>query len=160
MPVGWSLGLGAPVDPANLAGVVDFQPIVPPRGTVGSPTGAWVLDGRLSLIWPVRSGTPATADRDIGLLLTEFRGSIDPGYFQKIIGPNTRVTPVTVGGGTGYWVSGDPHEIVFVDPSGRPDFDSRQSIGDTLLWTRGDVTLRLESGLDQVHAIALAESMR
>jgi len=65
-----------------------------------------------------------------------------------------------VDGVTGYWISGAPHEIVFVDEHGYPVFDSRRIVGDTLLWARGDVTYRLESGLDQAAAIALAHSLR
>jgi hypothetical protein len=41
-----------------------------------------------------------------------------------------------------------------------PVFDSRRIVGDTLLWARGGVTYRLESGLDRAAAIALAETLR
>ena len=38
--------------------------------------------------------------------------------------------------------------------------DTRRSVGDTLIWTDGDVTYRLESRLAMADAIRLAESLR
>jgi len=71
----------------------------------------------------------------------------------------TPVVAVAVGRGTGYWISGAPHEIVFVDPSGMPVFDSRRIVGDTLLWASGGITYRLETALDLATAVTLAESL-
>ena len=99
-------------------------------------------------------------DPSTGLLLTEFRGSIDANYFSKVVTQGTTVTPVKVGDADGYWISGSPHEIILVDPSGEPVFDGRRSAGDTLIWAVGDLTYRLESALDREDAIALAESLR
>jgi hypothetical protein len=66
---------------------------------------------------------------------------------------------VTVDGVTGYWISGRPHELVFVNPSGEPVFDSRRIVGDTLIWARDGITYRLESGLGRDGAIQLADSL-
>jgi len=159
-PPGTGLGLGDPVGLADLSSAVDIPVLLPTASGVGSPVTAWLLDGRLTLVWPAGSALPPTRDPRIGLILSEFRGSVRPDYFQKILDPATTLTPVTVAGVTGYWISGAPHEIVFVDRYGQAVFDSRRIVGDTLLWTRGDVTYRLESGLDQAATIALAESLR
>lgn len=158
--LGADLGLGESIAVADAASAVDIPLTFPTMPGVGPSASAWLLDGRLSFVWPASRTLPATREPGIGLILSEFRGSIEPDYFQKVIGPDTKITPVSVGGVVGYWISGAPHEIVFVDVDGHPVFDSRRIVGDTLLWARGDVTYRLESGLDQAAAIALANSLR
>ena len=159
-PLGASMGLGAPIAVGDAATSVDIPVRLPAAPGVGSPASAWLLAGRLSLVWPVGGNLRSTREPGVGLILSEFRGSIEPDYFQKVVGPDTKITAVSVDGTTGYWISGAPHEIVFIGADGEPVFDSRRIVGDTLLWARGDVTYRLESGLDQAAAIALAESLR
>ena len=159
-PLGSGLGLGDPIALADAGRSADISVMLPPAAGVGAPAAAWILDGRLSLVWPSGPALPTTREPGIGLILAEFHGSINPGYFEKITEPGTTVEPAEVGGVTGYWISGTPHDLVFVDPSGVPVFDSRRIVGDTLLWARGGVTYRLESALDRAAAIALAETLR
>ena len=159
-PPGTGLDLGDPIAVSAAGDTVDFPLLLPPRERYGSPVSAWLLAGRLSLVWQPGPELPATTDRDVGLILSEFRGSIDRGYFEKVIDQGTTITPVAVNGVTGFWITGRPHELVLVDPSGEPIFDGRLSVGDTLVWAGGDVTYRLESGLDEARALALAESLR
>jgi hypothetical protein len=159
-PPGTGMGLGDPIAVADASAAVDIPIALPTAAGVGPPVTAWILDGRLSFVWPTSRSLPPTREPGIGLILSEFRGSIEPEYFQKVLDPATTLTAVTVGDVTGYWISGAPHQIVFVDRYGQPVFDSRRIVGDTLLWARGDVTYRLESGLGREAAIALAESLR
>ena len=158
-PLGVLLDLGNQIAVADAPTAVDFPIRLPTAHDIGSPASAWLLDGRLSLVWPATTALPSTQEPGVGLIVSEFRGSIDSGYFQKVVGPDTKITAVSVDGTTGYWISGAPHEIVFIGTDGEPVFDSRRIVGDTLLWARGDVTYRLESGLDQAAAIALANSL-
>jgi hypothetical protein len=111
-------------------------------------------------VWPAAADLPPIEPSGVGLVLSEFFGSIDPGYFEKIQGPGTTINPVRVGGADGWWISGRPHELVFVNPSGEPVFDSRRVVGDTLIWAADGITYRLESGLGRERTIALAESLR
>jgi len=159
-PLGILLDLGNEIAVADASTAVDVPIRLPTAPGVGSPGSAWLQVGRLSLVWPAGVTLPPTREPGVGLILSEFRGSIDSGYFEKIVGPDTKITAVSVDGVTGYWISGAPHEIVYVDVNGFPVFDSRRIVGDTLLWARGDVTYRLESGLDRAAAIALANSLR
>jgi hypothetical protein len=159
-PLGFDLGLGDPVAVADAARSVDFPIVLPAADAIGPPTTAWLLDGRLSLVWRTSASLPETETPGVGLLLDQFRGSVNEGYFQKVIDQGTTVTTVQVGGRAGYWISGAPHEIIYVNPNGQVEFDSRRSVGDTLLWVRGDITYRLESGLGRDASIALAESLR
>jgi hypothetical protein len=158
-PLGSGLGLGDSIALADAGRAADISLALPVAAGVGSPATAWLLDGRLTLVWPSAPALPPTREAGIGLILAEFRGSINASYFEKIIEPGTTVEPAEVGGITGYWISGTPHTIVFVDPAGQPVFDSRRIVGDTLIWARGGVTYRLESGLDRAAAIALAATL-
>jgi hypothetical protein len=159
-PPGTGMGLGDPIAVAAAPSAVDIPIVLPTAPGVGTPATAWIIDGRLSFVWASSLALPATREPGVGLILAEFRGSVQPDYFQKILDANTTLTPVPVGDVTGYWISGAPHEIVFIDRNGQVVFDSRRIVGDTLIWARGDVTYRLESGLDRAAAIALAESLR
>lgn len=159
-PLGSGLGLGDRIAVADAAAAVDIAVIVPRVEDVGPPATAWLLDGRLSFVWPAGPGLPPTAAPGIGLLLSEFRGSLDAGYFEKIVDSGTTLTTISVDGVTGYWISGASHEIVFIDAQGQPVFDSRRSVADTLLWARDGVTYRLESGLGRAATLAIADAMR
>ena len=156
--LGWQLGLGEPVDVGDLATSAGFPPRLPP--TLPPPSSAWNLEGRLSVVWPSSSSLPPLEERDLGLVLTEFRGDVDAGYFDKILRTGTTIQPTEVDGVIGYWISGRPHELVFVDPSGEPVFDSRRIVGDTLIWAKDGITYRLETALDRDAAVELANSLR
>ena len=159
-PIGFDLGLGDPLAVATIPSSVDFPVILPPAETVGPPTSAWLFDGHLALVWRTSPALPETQTPGVGLILDEFRASLNPGYFEKIIDQGTTVSTVRVNGVDGYWISGQPHQIVYVNAQGDAVFDSRRSVGDTLLWARDGVTYRLETALGRDAAIALAESLR
>lgn len=157
---GSGLGLGSPIGTATAGSVAGITIVLPPDALIGPPASTWLLDRRVSFVWPTGAGLPPTSDPRIGLILSEFRGTLEPGYFQKVLGPGTTIETVRVRGTTGWWVSGAPHEFVYVDADGQPVFDSRRIVGDTLMWSDGTITFRLESGLDRAAAIALADSLR
>lgn len=159
-PLGSDLGLGTPVPLGDIGGLVDFPVRLPADPLVGQPSGAWLVDGRVSHVWAARADLPALEEPRLGLVLSQFRGTLDRGYLAKILNPGTTLTPVTVGGQPGWWLSGEPHELFYVGPSGEPVFDSHRFVGDALLWTRDGITYRLESGLGTAATIRLAESLR
>ena len=159
-PIGGNLGLGTSIAVADAPSAVDIPVALPTAPGIGAPATAWLLDGRLAFVWRASPTLPATLAPGVGLLLGEFRGSLDPGYFQKIVGQGTTIETVRIDGVTGYWISGAAHEIVYVNDRGDPMFDSRRSVGDTLLWARNGVTYRLESGFGREATIALAETIR
>lgn len=159
-PLGSNLGLGSRITMAAVPGLVDIPVTLPTAPDLGAPETAWLLEGRLSFVWRTSPTLPALPEPGVGLLLSEFRGSLDPGYFGKILRQGTTITPVTVGGVRGYWIAGAPHEIIYINDEGDPAFDSRRSVGDTLLWARGDVTYRLESDLGREATIVIAETIR
>lgn len=158
--LGSGLGLGTPIPASTAGSVTGITVVLPPDASIGPPASAWLLDRRVSFVWPAGPALPPMIDPAIGLILTEFRGTLEPGYFQKVLGPGTTIETVRVRGTTGWWVSGAPHEFVYVDATGQPVFDSRRTVGDTLMWSDGTITFRLESALDRAAAIALADSLR
>ncbi len=96
-----------------------------------------------------------------GTMLTEFLGEVQPDAFQKIVGDGTTVEAVRVGSVGGWWITGLPHEIMFLyrDPDGQTRWQKVTVSNNVLLWQAGPVTLRLETPLDREAAVALAASL-
>ena len=112
----------------------------------------------VSLVYRPRPDLPAGRDPEVGALFMEFRTSgNDVRFVEKMVGPNTRIETVTVGGSPGVWLEGEPH-AVFLQPSpgGDPVFDNLRLAGNTLLWYRDGVTYRLEAGITRVRALQIA----
>lgn len=112
--------------------------------------------GGVSLVWPASDDLPALDGADAGLVVTAFPAAGDRPRVDKQVGPGTRVVAVTVGSHAGYWVSGAPHEVHEVPPSGGDAHRARLA-GNTLIWVDGATTYRLESALDREAAISIAE---
>jgi hypothetical protein len=160
LPIGSSLGLGAALPLDEIEAGVDFDLIMPPDPAIGPPDASFLADERVALVWATKPGLPETTASGIGLVINEFPGTVDDGFFQKVLTQNTTVTPVTVNGFEGYWLTGAPHFFMYVDRDGMERFDEGRVVGDTLVWTSGETTFRLESALGKDAAISLAESLR
>ena len=91
------------------------------------------------------------------LLLTQFAGELLVG---KLLGPETRAEPVTVDGGRGIWLEGAAHTFFFRDENGVGVAESQRLAGNTLLWERGELTLRLEGDLSRAEALRIARAVR
>ncbi len=160
-PLGTDLHLGQTVDPATLDAEAGFAVKEPADPSVGAPDTLWVdptRNDQVSLVWASSAHLPATTEPGIGLILTAFRGAVDDAWYTKALGPGTTISPVTVNGQRGYWVSGDPHQFFYEGPAGFIE-ESRRWVGDVLLWTDGTITYRLETSLGRDAAIAIADSM-
>ena len=128
-------GLGPRVSINEAATVAGFRPLLP-RGI----DHVYVNEGAILVLLRAH-------DRPV--LLTEFSGAI---YAKKVLGGETRIDQVRVGRDYGLWVAGARH--VFRMPSQAP-----RMAGNVLLWTHGDVTLRLEGRLTKAEAVRLALRM-
>jgi hypothetical protein len=91
------------------------------------------------------------------LLVLEFRAAP---LIQKTLGAGTRVERVQVNGAEGLWIEGPKHEFAFRTVEREYVTDSQRLAGNTLLWTRGPLTLRLEGDLSKAEALRIARSMR
>ena len=81
--------------------------------------------------------------------------------YRKAVDPAaTDVEEVRVGDVDGVFLSGARHVVAFVDRDDQWVQETAPVAGNTLLWTDGHLTYRLESALDRDAAIALAQTMR
>lgn len=164
-PLGRRLGLGEPLDlddPGSLDERAGFDVRMPDDPELGPPDAAWIDEqkgGQVTLLWATGESLPATSEPDVGLLLGQFRGTVDSGLFNKLISGGTVVAPISVSGNRGYWLSGEPHVFFWEGPEGIVD-DARRWVGDVLIWSDGSITYRLETSLGRDAAIGIAESIR
>ena len=158
-----SLIIGRPISLEEARAAVAWPVLVPDDALLGPPDEVYLdlahRDGAVSLVWGARPGLPTASTTGAGLLFTEFRGSINEQFFQKFVGPGSTIERVHVGSRIGYWISGAPHEVVVLDPSGNPIVDTIRLAGNVLMWEDGDLTLRLESELGRDDAVRVAASV-
>jgi hypothetical protein len=152
--LGDRLELGNPSSLDAARAAAPYPVAVPPAvAGFGAPrvflTGDDVVT-RVSFVW-VRDGTPR-------LLLTEFNADPYQPYIKKVMLEGGHVRPVAVNGERGYWLSGTPHELDYVDHDGMHFIDHPRLAGNTLVWTRGDVTLRLEGAPSLRDALRIAQA--
>jgi hypothetical protein len=96
------------------------------------------------------------------LLLGEFRGVGTTKYVEKLYVGGTNVERVQVGRYPGLWLSGAPHAVYYSDPRFPREVyvDVPLLAGNTLVWEREALTLRIEGKLDKGDAESLARSLR
>jgi hypothetical protein len=160
---GSRLALGDPVPLAGLGTRAGFAVRLPQTALLGAPDAAYVdatKANQVSLVWRPSAGLPATTEPAIGLLLLEMDGRFDTGFISKAIGSGTTAEPVVVAGNPGFWISGNPHFFFYQRRDGQTVEDSRRWVGDTLIWSDGTMTYRLETAVGRSTAIAIAESLQ
>jgi hypothetical protein len=155
-----TLGLGRRVSLEQARAGVSFRLLVPSQPGFERPDAVYLSDevpgGRVDLVYLPRPGLPASAFTNVGLLITEFQGAPLVGKFVKA---GTRIEQVVVAGERGYWLGGEPHELVYQDRNGVLRQETARLAGSTLIWTQGPVTLRLEGQVSKQQALRLAGSM-
>ena len=135
------LGLGAPIDPA------DAPFLLLQSRLLGDPDGVFRRGDVISLLY----GTPER----VQLLVTEIADSdFTPEVGKKLASLGTQVEFVPIRGsvGPGVWIEGQPHTVRL--PGGPPRLATN-----TLIWTHGQITLRLEGAESLQQAVAIAESL-
>ena len=161
-PAGSGLGLGSPVSLATGVRSVDFAPLVP--ATLGAPDATWLRrpppGGALSLVYaPAPGRPPAGPQTGVSILVTELHATLDTRFIGKLAGPGTTVTEVDVGGETGLWLEGAPHDVFYLGPDGAFVSDSLRLATNTLLWQHGSTLVRIEGTQSLEQAKAIAASM-
>ena len=148
------LALGEPI-PADTVGAGIPQ-------ALGPPDEAYVIGDHevLSLVYLADDELPDLAGSGIGLLVQIIDGALDREMVQKLVAEvGVSVTPVQVGGDAGFWIDGLPHLVRYIDPEGRERSQRTRLVGDTLVWERGGVLYRIESGLGPEGTLRIAESI-
>jgi hypothetical protein len=120
---------------------------------VGTPDSIHVRDGRVATLVYGSAENPR-------LILMQLRGSIYEDFVKKTARTGTSVEPVTVRGEPGLFVSGDEHFVMFRNELGLIEDEAMYLAGNTLLWNRGDLLLRLEGDVGRDEALELARSLR
>ena len=143
---------------------VDFPVLVPQTGGLEQPDAVFVSEvvppgGRVDLVWRARPGLPASGFTDAGLLITEFQGQTTPEFIKKVAVAG-QVEFLEVDGEPAYWFSGEPHFFTYLDRAGNFREEQTRLAGNTLIWQRGELTLRLEGEISKEEALRIAESMR
>jgi hypothetical protein len=159
--------------------LVDSLPEVPPRGRLALGERVSLEEARERA--PYRVLVPALVKPDevyfrepppggevtllygsseeVRLLFTQFRAS-SLELIKKAAAPDTRIEPVIVNGGRGFWLEGEPHVVVYRDASGEIREETLRLAGNVLLWERGELTLRLEGRLTKEQALGIARAVR
>ena len=153
VPAGQRLGLGTPTTLAEAQSKLAWRIDVP--GQLGPPDEVYLAlpptgpsGGEVSLYY--KNGP---------VLVTEARGTVDEQFFGKMIGPGTTIEEVTVNGHRGWWISGAPHTVVFIDEDGNPQFETLRLATNTLLLDDGGTVVRIEGDMTRQQALQVAASL-
>ncbi|HEY8814786.1 MAG TPA: hypothetical protein VIP57_06750 [Candidatus Dormibacteraeota bacterium] len=163
-PLGQRLGIGQQTALPQARAALKWQLLVPT--SLGQPDEVYVepapdapSGGEVTLVYAARQGIPDAAETGVGVLITEAQGAINGEFFGKIIGPGTTIEPVSVAGSSGYWISGAPHQVVFVDASGDIRFETLRLSTNTLLINIRGTVVRIEGNLTKARALEIAASL-
>ncbi len=137
-------------------------------GALPTPTDVYLRRDRAAVLVTLayRAGPHlhATADTGYALILTEIANAGHP-LFEKILGSGTSAVAVTVARDPGVFIKG-PQEIITIDTSrtsrGQPAVHevAARASADTIIWSDGSITYRLEGDFSQYAAVALASTVR
>jgi hypothetical protein len=154
------LNLGRRTTLADAQTAVSFTIAAPAE--LGAPDAIYldsgVPGGVVALAYTSRPGIPLVKQTGLGVLITEFRGDLIPGFLTKEVGPSTTMQEISVNGDPGWWVAGEPH-TVFVQVSGTDYQVQLRMAANTLIWERHGVTYRIESGLSRADAFRIAAGL-
>ncbi len=158
--VGPDLGLGPSVsiDQAELA--TDLPDPTP--ALLGDPQSVHVVQppgtGQIVLVYAPSALVPQSSVIGTGALVSVMPAHIEEGFFQKTLGTSSTVRPADVGGDTGYWIEGSPHQLLF-NFGDQIEQDTLRLATNTLLWQRGDHVYRIEADIDLATALRIAKSI-
>jgi hypothetical protein len=138
-----------------------FEPLVP--DDPGDPDGVYVRTGapggELSLTYTARPGLPRARTTRLGLVVSEFRGDLDPDYFGKLAGPGSDVEPLTLDGERAVWIEGAEHFFFYRGPDGEIVDNELRVAQNVLLVERGRLLVRLEGAFDRERGRAIAPAL-
>src|SRR4051812_33547433 len=117
---GAGLDLGRRTSLPSARAALPFHVAVP--AALGAPDHVYLrrrgAGGFASLAYRARHNLPAASETGLGLLISEFRGRVDPEYIGKIVSFGTRVRRFSIDGQPAVWLAGAPHDFFYRSPSG------------------------------------------
>jgi hypothetical protein len=151
------LDLGRRTTMADAQSKVNFTIAVPAE--LGEPDAVYVVNGvpggEVALAYTPRAAIPLVKQTGLGVLVTEFRGDLNPGFIMKGVEQGTTLEEVTVHGDSGWWIAGQPH-MIMVQRAGQDQLETLRLAANTLIWDHAGVTYRIESGLSKADAFRIA----
>jgi hypothetical protein len=143
-------------------GSLSFTPVYP--GSLGTPDSVHVHrrlpGGSVALAYRPQPGLPRASTTGLGLLLTEFRGDLDPEYLTKIVPQATVLRGFRIGRDRASWIAGAPHFFFYRRPTGGLGFPPLRIAQNVLLVQHGRLLLRFEGAFTLRRAKELARSLR
>ncbi len=162
--LGSNLDLGTPTTLDGAQRQVSWKIAVPP--SLGAPDALYLKlppsgpsQGEVTLVYAERPGINVSGQTGVAVLVTEARGSVSEIFFQKMLGPESTLEPVTVKGHSGYWISGHPHDFVFQDAGGNFYTEQMRLATNTLIFDDNGTIVRIEGDLTKAQALAIASSI-
>ena len=156
------LELGSPVPVEDGVVRVTWPYLVVP-GVLGPPDGAYYSSllpgGKVSLVYEPGPGVPRSRYTGVGILVTEFRGDLAPGYVDKLVAGGTAIERLRIGRHRAIWLEGGPHFVAFRTPDGGFGEDVGRLAGNTLLVELGRLLVRIEGELERDRAVEIARSL-
>jgi hypothetical protein len=153
--------LGRPGDLTAARAALGEDLLVPEL--LGEPDEVYLGDGRMgrvALVYHPGPDAPAVAD-GLGVIVTEWRGGFDDRFARKWLQDDKgHAEVVDIGGTRGYWVSGIPHVLEFLDDESGIRRTISRIVGDVLVWQDGSMVYRIESPLGRDTTFDIAASMR
>ena len=162
-PIGQRLGLGNATTLADARQGVTWPVLVP--SSLGQPSEVYLQTvngpsgGEVTLVYGSETGIRVAGATGASVLVTEARGSVNEVFFGKITADGTTVTPVTVAGSQGWWISGTPHVFFFTDENGDVISETMRLATNTLVLVVGGTVVRIEGDLTEQQAFQIAQSL-
>ena len=113
---------------------------------------------QVTLVYRQRAGIPVSPFAGVSAVVVYLPGTFERGFLGKVAGPGTQVALVSVNGGDGAWLSGQPHQLLYRTGS-QTESDELRLAGNTLVWQQGLTTVRIEAAIDQASALRIAGTM-
>jgi len=164
-PTPFPLGVGVQVTLDEAKARAGFPVLIPTDPLLGAPDEVYLRttssgSTAVSFVYLARPGIPISAQVGVAAIVTEFAGAtVDENFFGKVLDRSTTLEKVTVNGQPGFWIEGTPH-FFFYSANGAVLQETLRLAGNTLLWTQGNLLLRLEAQVDKATALRIAGSMR
>ena len=157
------LELGSPVPVVDGFVRVKWSYLVVPDA-LGPPDAAYHSTsvpggGKVTLVYEPGAGVPRSRYTGVGILVTEFRGDLAPGYVDKLADAGTAIERLRIGPHRAIWLEGGPHFVAFRTPDGGFGEDVGRLAGNTLLVERGRLLVRIEGELERDRAVEIARSL-
>ena len=163
-PIGERLGLGQPTTLSEAQAHLTWRITAP--SSLGQPDEVYLqlppigpAQGEVTLVYTARPGIPVAGQTGVAVLVTEARGAVNTNFFDKMLGTDATLEPVTVAGHQGYWIAGSPHDFFFLDADGNFRDETMRLATNTLVLDEGGTIVRVEGNLTKAQAVEIATSL-